>query len=242
MGMSGSDRPPTATKTGDLVATGGRDLTSAEGGRGSWKQNPEAVKADILRVAREEFSANGLSGARIDHIASRTRTSKRMIYYYFGDKDGLYRRVLEEAYRAVRATEADLHLAGLPPADALRALVRHTFNHHQDHPEFIRLVMIENIHHGDHLRQSEVIRSLNTSAIDALAEIYRQGLEQGIFREGLTALDLHWQISALSFFSVSNRATFSMIFGDPLSDPAHRAAFEDKVVEMVLRFVLCPGA
>ncbi|MCF8481829.1 MAG: TetR family transcriptional regulator [Rhodospirillum sp.] len=206
--------------------------------RGSWKQDPDAVKTDILRVAREEFATHGLSGARIDHIAARTRTSKRMIYYYFGDKDGLYRRVLEEAYRTVRGREASLDLAGLPPVEALRKLVGHTFDHHRDNPEFIRLVMIENIHHGAHLAVSDVIRELNSAAIENLEDIYGRGLEAGLFREGLSALQLHWQISALSFFSVSNRATFTLIFGDSLYAPDRRGDMRRDVEEMVLRYVM----
>ena len=78
-----------------------------------WKQNPEAVKSDILRVARTEFARSGLSGARIEDIASGTKTSKRMIFYYFGDKQSLYEAVLEDCYAEVRAGEAELDLEGL---------------------------------------------------------------------------------------------------------------------------------
>ncbi|HKJ62725.1 MAG TPA: helix-turn-helix domain-containing protein, partial [Hyphomicrobiales bacterium] len=95
-------------------------VSEAVSNRQSWKQDPEGVRADILRVALKEFSRNGLSGARMDEIAAKTRTSKRMIYYYFGDKNGLYRRAIEEAYREVRAGEEELHLDHLQPRDALK--------------------------------------------------------------------------------------------------------------------------
>ena len=204
--------------------------------RQSWKQDPEAVRSDILKVAMAEFAANGLSGARMDEIASKTKTSKRMIYYYFGDKSGLYRQALEEAYREVRAGEEKLELQDLSPVEALRKLVEFTFDHHSRNPNFIRLIMIENIHHGEYLEYSEVIRNLNVSAIDKLEMIYRRGLEAGVFREGITPLQLHWQISALSFFNVSNRATFSLIFGDSLLKPEGQKALRQQVVDMVLRF------
>ena len=96
-----------------------------------WKQNPEAVKRDTLRVAMAEFARNGLSGARIDEIAAKTRTSKRMIYYYFGDKEGLYARALEAAYAKVREGEGRLDLGHLPPQAALARLVAFTFDHHR---------------------------------------------------------------------------------------------------------------
>ncbi len=206
--------------------------------RARWKQNPEAVQANILRVAREVFAKKGLSGARVDDIAARTETSKRMIYYYFGDKEGLYRRVLEAAYREVRAGERELDLEGLAPEDALRRLVEFTFDHHHRNPEFIRLVMIENIHRAGYLRQSEVIRDLNRGAIEHLERVLERGRRSGIFRPDADALVVHWQISALSFFNVSNAASFSVIFGDRLTRPSGQKLLRGWVVETVLRSVL----
>src|SRR5512139_1335884 len=106
--------------------------------------DPERTMADIIEVATREFAEKGLAGARIDDIAQAMRTSKRMIYYYFGSKEGLYIRVLEEAYRRMRAIEADLHLDDLSPEDALRKLVGFTVDYQRAHPDFIRLVMTEN--------------------------------------------------------------------------------------------------
>src|SRR5262245_28773044 len=82
-------------------------------------RDPEATKRDILEVATADFARNGLSGSRIDEIAERTRTSKRMIYYYFGGKDGLYLAVLEHAYSRIRRIEAGLSIDHLPPTEAL---------------------------------------------------------------------------------------------------------------------------
>ena len=200
-------------------------------------QDPDGTKRDILETASREFAMNGLSGARIDEIAARTKSSKRMIYYYFGDKDGLYLRALENAYRTVREGEAKLDTDGLPPREALRRLVEFTFDHHHEHEEFIRMVMIENIHHGQYLERSDVIRGLNVTAIDNIASIYGRGVTAGVFRPGLDPLELHWQVSALCFFNVSNRATFSKIFGRDIGAPAELARLRESSVEMVLRFV-----
>jgi len=208
--------------------------------RQNWKRNPARVRANILAVAQKEFAANGLSGARIDEIAAKTETSKRMIYYYFGDKNGLYRHVLEEAYREVRAGEEELDLGNLPAAKALRKLVEFTFDHHAAHPDFIRLVMIENIHDANYLKCSPVIKSLNKAAIEKLEKICRRGQADGIFRSGIEPLELHWHISALSFFNVSNRATFSNIFGDSLTRGNGQKVLREQITQMVLRFVLKP--
>ena len=200
-------------------------------------QDPEGTRRNILEIASEEFALNGLSGARIDEIAARTRSSKRMIYYYFGDKEGLYLAALENAYHRVREGESRLDTEGLTPVEALRRLVEFTFDHHHAHEDFIRMVMIENIHHGQYLAGSEVIRRLNATAIDHIARIYRRGLEAGAFRAGIDPLYLHWQVSALCFFNVSNRATFSKIFGRDIGTSEEQALLRENTVQMVLRFV-----
>jgi AcrR family transcriptional regulator len=200
-------------------------------------QDPEGAKRNILEIASEEFALNGLTGARIDEIAARTRFSKRMIYYYFGDKEGLYLRSLENAYREVREGEAHLDTEGMSPIAALSRLVEFTFDHHHRHEEFIRMVMIENIHQGQYLEKSQVIRELNVTAIDHISRIYSRGVEEGVFRTGLDPVELHWQVSALCFFNVSNRSTFSMIFGRDFGTPAQLERLRSNTVEMMVRYV-----
>jgi AcrR family transcriptional regulator len=201
-------------------------------------QDPEGVKRNIVEIATEEFALNGLAGARIDEIAERTRFSKRMIYYYFGSKEDLYVAVLENAYRMVREGEAKLDVKGLPPIEALRKLVEFTFDHHHQHEDFIRMVMSENIHHGAYLDRSKAIRQLNVSAIDTIASVYKRGVARQVFRKGLDPIELHWQVSALCFFNVSNRATFSKIFGHDFGAPKMLASLRRNVVDMVLRYVV----
>src|SRR5215207_5590870 len=153
-------------------------------------QDPEGTRRNILEVASKEFALNGLSGARIDEIAARTRSSKRMIYYYFGDKEGLYLSALENAYRLVREGESKLDIAGLTPLEALRKLTEFTFEHHHKHEAFIRMVMIENIHHAEYLEKSKVIRDLNVTAIGTIETLYQRGLSEGLFREDLDPVEL----------------------------------------------------
>ena len=199
--------------------------------------DPARTMAGILEVATTEFAAKGLSGARIDAIAAATQTSKRMIYYYFGSKEGLYVAVLEESYRRMRQIEAAQHLDDLEPEAALRRLVEFTFNHHSGNPDYIRLVMTENMERGAYLAQSKTIQELNVPAIEAIARLYQRGVEQGIFREGLDPVDIHASISALTFFNVSNQHTFGLIFKEDARTAQAIAARRSSITEMVLRFV-----
>lgn len=199
--------------------------------------DPERTMANILEVATAEFADKGLSGARIDEIAAATRTSKRMIYYYFGSKEGLYVAVLEEAYSRIRHIESELHLEDLPPEDALRKLVGFTFDYQLENPDFIRLVMTENINRGEFLAQSRKIQQLNVPAIVAIRDVYERGVKARVFRKDVDPVDLHMSISALCFFNVSNRHTFSLIFKRDLESPRAISARRDSIIEMVVRFV-----
>jgi len=199
--------------------------------------DPERTKADIMDVAAAEFGEKGLAGARIDEIAALTQTSKRMIYYYFGSKEGLYLAVLEESYRKVREIESELHLEDLEPEQALRRLVAFTFDHHLSHENYIRLVMTENIHRGQYIAQSKRIQELNVTAIAAIRQLYQRGVKSGVFRPGLDPVDIHASISALSFFNVSNRHTFGVIFKLDTRSPAYIAHRRDSVIEMIVRFM-----
>lgn len=201
------------------------------------KRNPEAVKADILKVATEEFATSGYAGARVNLIAERTATSKRMLYYYFGDKEQLYRAVLEAAYREIRIGEQDLSLEDSSPKEALSRLVEFTFRHHAENPQFIKIVMDENIHGGRHLIAKEVFQELNSPAIERVASIYERGVREGCFRPGITPIELHWIISSMAFFNSSNRVTFAQAFGDQLFTYDGQARLCEQIQELVFRYV-----
>ena len=199
--------------------------------------DPARTMAGILEVATAEFAAKGLSGARIDEIASITHTSKRMIYYYFESKEGLYIAVLEEAYRRIRQIEQQLHLEDLAPEEALRKLVGFTVDYQWKNPDFVRLVMNENIHRGEFLAQSKTIQGLNIPVVHAIQHVYERGVEQGVFRRNLDPLDLHMTMSALSFFNVSNHHTFSLIFKYSLENESNYKSRRESIMETMVRYV-----
>jgi AcrR family transcriptional regulator len=216
------------------AATTASKKTRAEPSR---TNDPARTMADILEVATREFAEKGLAGARIDAIAEAMRTSKRMIYYYFGSKEGLYLAVLEESYRRMRAMEAEAHLDDLAPEDALRKLVGHTLDYQWAHPEFARLVQGENIQRAQYLARSKSIRKLNVPAIEGLRRVLERGQKEGVFRAGIDPVDLHMSISALAVFHVANRHTFSLIFERDFESPRALVARRDSIIEMVVRFV-----
>lgn len=199
--------------------------------------DPDRTMANILQVATAEFADKGLAGARIDEIAALTNTSKRMIYYYFGSKEGMYVAVLEDAYRRIRRIESELHLEDLAPEEALRTLVGFTVDYQLANPDFIRLVMNENMHRGEFISRSTTIQELNIPVIHAVRDVYQRGVASGVFRPDVDPVDLHMSISALCFFNVANQHTFGAIFKRSLDSADATAARRASIIEMIVRFL-----
>jgi AcrR family transcriptional regulator len=205
--------------------------------------SPRARDADrsreaILAAARDEFAAHGLGGARVDRIAERAGVNKKLLYYYFDDKDTLFRAVLEEAYRDIRQAEQQLHLAQLPPAEAVRRLTEFTWNYYLEHPEFLTLLNSENLHRARHIQASERAQSLNSPLIRTLGEILERGRAEGVFRGGVDPMQLYISIAGLSYFYLSNNHTLSAIFGRDLMSAKARQQRLSHVCEVVLGYLL----
>jgi len=195
------------------------------------------TRADILQVARREFADRGYAGARVDEIAARTRTTKRMIYYYFGGKEQLYLAVLEQAYSEIRAVEQTLDVEHLDHVAAIRRLAELTFDHHEAHPDFIRLVSIENIDRGEHIAKTTLLANVNTTAIDVIGRILEAGRQAGVFTREVDALDMHMLISSFCFFRVANQHTFGAIFGRTLTDRRRRAHYRRMLGDVVVAYL-----
>ena len=205
--------------------------------RKSRKNNPEKTRENILQEAIVEFVQQGLAGARVDAIAERIHTSKRMIYYYFGSKEQLYVEVLEKLYGDIRTTESRLHLAELAPVEAIRRLVEFTFDHHDRNVDFVRIVCIENIHNAEYVKRSDAIKALNNTILDTLGGILQRGADEGLFRRGIDALDVHLLISSFCFYRVSNRHTLGEIFQIDLPDETIKQRHREMICESVLRYL-----
>ncbi len=203
-------------------------------------RDPERTRQEILDVALSEFARNGYSGARVDEIAARTRTTKRMLYYYFTNKEQLYIAVLERAYATARDAERQQDVDHLDPVPAIRTLAELTFDHHESHQDFISLVAIENIHRGEFIAKSPAIAELNSPAVDLIARILERGRAAGVFRRQVAAIDVHMMISAFCFFRVSNQHTFGALFGVDMLDPARRDHYRQMIGDMVVSYLAAP--
>lgn len=201
------------------------------------QRDADRSQAQILTAACDEFSELGFDGARMEGIAARAGVNKRLIYYYFKDKDQLFQAVLEQAYRHIRNAEQQLRLLDLPPADAVRRLVEFTWDYSLKHPEFKSLLASANLHKARHLRESQA-RELNSPVIATLGQVLERGRREGVFRGGIDPTQLYISIASLVFFYLSNYYTLSAIFGRDLLSPRARQERLAHMSDLILGYVL----
>jgi AcrR family transcriptional regulator len=212
-------------------------MTQEEPMLGVRRRDAERTRAELLDVATEEFAERGYSGARVDEIANRTRTTKRMIYYYFGGKEQLYLAVLERAYAEIRAAERAVDVDHLDPVAAVRRLAEVTFDHHEAHPAFIKLVGVENAQYAKHMTHVANLVDLNSSAVALLDGVLERGAADGVFRSDVDPLDVHMLISSFCFFRVANRHTFGALFDRDLLDPERRVFYRTMLGDLVTGYL-----
>ena len=200
-------------------------------------RDAERTQAAILAAATREFARHGLGGARVDRIAAGAKTNKRMLYYYFGNKESLFRAVLEGAYARIRAAEKDLQMQDVAPAEGVRRLIEFTWTYYLAHPEFMTLLNSENLHRARHLKTSRHVRAMNSPLIDTLAQVLAAGARCGAFRAGVDALQLYVSIAALSYFYLGNNHTLSAVFGRDLATPRARRERLAHMADVILGYL-----
>ncbi|PRY25531.1 TetR family transcriptional regulator [Aliiruegeria haliotis] len=201
-------------------------------------RDAEATKARILLAAKHEFAENGLGGARVDEIAQRANSNKRMIYHYFGNKDALFQAVLVQAYVDIRSAEQELELDHLSPEDALIRLVTFTWSYYLDNPEFLTLVNSANLHKGRHLEGSDTIRTVSRRFVGMVKAILDRGVADGTFRPGVDPVQLNITIAAIGYYYLTNRFTGSIQFERDLMAPdtlRERLSFNIETVLSIVR-------
>ena len=205
-------------------------------------RDPEGMQRRILQAATGEFATHGYGGARVERISRAAGTVDRMLYYYFGSKEGLFRSVLERSYEELGAAEQQLRLAQTEPVEGMRQLIAFTWTYYLRHPEFIRLLNTENLHGGAHMRHSKRVKSLSFPLLSIIADLLRRGEAQGVFRVGIDARQVYLTIAALAYFYLSNRHTLSRFLDLDLMAAPQRKRWLEHITGLVLGHLQAPPA
>ena len=224
---------PTKTRTASPRAASARKT-------GVREQAAQTTRDNILKAATKVFARYGYEGGSVEKISKAAKSFDRMIYYYFGSKEGLFIEVLEETYRRMNDAESKLDLDTAKPVEALQAVIRFVVGYYRKNPEFITLLNTENLHKGKHISKSMRAREYSSPAIEVIRRVLESGQAQGLFRKDVSARDVYLLIAATGYFYMSNRHTLSACLGEDLETPDALAHWESFVIDSVLRTV-APG-
>ena len=224
---------PTKTRTASPRAASARKT-------GVREQAAQTTRDNILKAATKVFARYGYEGGSVEKISKAAKSFDRMIYYYFGSKEGLFIEVLEETYRRMNDAESKLDLDTAKPVEALQAVVRFVVGYYRKNPEFITLLNTENLHKGKHISKSMRAREYSSPAIEVIRRVLESGQAQGLFRKDVSARDVYLLIAATGYFYMSNRHTLSAFLGEDLETAEALAHWESFVIDSVLRTV-APG-
>jgi AcrR family transcriptional regulator len=216
-----------------------RQRTSAPKGR---KRNPARTRETILKAAIAEFCSNGFTGARVETISARSGTNMRLLYHYFGDKEGLYTAVLDRVYTQVRAEERRLDLGSVDPIDGMMRLIDFTFGFFAQHRDYISLLNNENLLRGRFVKKSRAVRPLTLPLLATIKDLLERGHKAGAFRADVDPTQLYVSITALSYFHVSNRYTLSAMFGRDLGAENWMAQRRAHAQSLILTWLAKPAA
>ena len=201
------------------------------------RRDAAATRERVLQAALAEFCEKGFGGARTAQIAARAECNIRMLYHYFGNKEGIYVAALEHVYAQLRAEEEKLDLLHLGPKEGMAALVEFTYDHMLSHQEFINMIGIENIQQGKFLRRSKAVPQRAMPLVKSIKTLLREGQQQGIFQENIDPVQLYISILSLSYLHISNKHTLSITFGEDLTDVEWLAARRKHVREMIMGYL-----
>ncbi|EJE54463.1 transcriptional regulator [Acidovorax sp. CF316] len=221
---------PTKTRTASTRAPSTRRT-------GVREQAAQTTRDNILKAAIKVFARYGYEGGSVEKISKAAKSFDRMIYYYFGSKEGLFIEVLEEIYRRMNDAETTLEIRLETPVEALKAVVRFVSQYYRKHPEFVTLLNTENLHKGKHISKSMRAREYSSPAVSVIEQVLAAGVASKEFRADLRARDLYLLIASMGYFYQSNRYTLSAFLGEDIDQPEAVAHWDEFMIDTVLRTV-----
>lgn len=201
-------------------------------------RDPVGTAQRIVDAATAEFARWGYEGARIERIVAAARCNMRMIYHYYGDKEGLYRAVLEHIYEDIRDKERKLEFDHLDPLDGIAALVDFTFSHFAENREFARITLDENLRRGSHIgRSKQRIAQMSSPLIGQVRSLLKRGTAAGVLRADVDPLQLYVTIVALSCHHINNHYTLSATFDTDIGSPGWLSKRRNHARDVVLSYL-----
>lgn len=183
------------------------------------RRNPARTKENLLQAGIKWFSARGYDGVAVDEIVDQAGCNKRMLYHYFGNKDGLYVEVLREVFGKLENIELEGTAETSTTEDAIREILACYFDFLQQNPDFVNLLMWENLNQARFLDAHPNLLSKHP-ILQRLDEILKRGRLRGEIEGAPDSRHLLVLLIGVCFIYVSNRHTLHHTLGLDLGRPS----------------------
>ena len=193
--------------------------TSARPGRA---RDPARTRGSLLAAGVRLFAERGYHGVSVDEIVGQARCNKRMLYHYFGDKEGLYVEVLRAVYARLEASEMSPLPARGTTEQKIRKLIARHFDYLVHNPDFVKLLLWENLNEGRLLAKHPGLLS-KAPVIERLQSILEHGRERGELVWSGDVRHLLVLMMGMCFIYCSNRYTLRQAGGLDVLRPRVRA-------------------
>ena len=191
--------------------------------QGPRRRDAAASKQRLLAAAAAEFVAHGGAGARVDRIAADAQANKRLIYDYFGDKDGLFDAVLDSfTAEAVGAVPID--------GNDLPGYAGRLFDYHYDHPHLLRLVTWARLEGRSTPAAHEQRKTSYLRRTNAIKAAQQAGIVT-------TAIDAAQILDLVESLAVGWTSAARGVLADSQQLKRERTAHRDAITEAVRRIV-----
>jgi AcrR family transcriptional regulator len=204
------------------------------------RRNPDRTRRRLLDASIRLFVAHGYNGVSVDQIVAAARVNKRMVYHYFGNKTGIFEAALADVYSRIEKVEFNALDSGASATEKLRQLLRGYFSFLEQHPEFTKLLLWENL---ERRRAAKLKQYLTKDPfISRFRATVDDGIRAGELRADLDVPHLLIHFIGLCFIYHSNRFSLSQGLKMDLGDARVREAGLEQVLSLVFQGIAGPRA
>lgn len=199
-------------------------------------RDPIRTKQNLLTAGTRLFASRGYHGVAVDEIVAAAGCNKRMLYHYFGDKEGLYTAVLQAVYARLEQVEMQPMAGDAATADVVREIMARYFDFLSHDPEFVNLLLWENLNEGRILAHHPHLLT-KAPAIAKLREVLEAAKRRGQIGEVADVRHLLILMIGMCFIYFSNRYTLRQSIGLDLDRPSVRAEGLRTAQQMFLAYL-----
>jgi len=176
-------------------------------------RDADRTRAALLKAGLREFAQNGFSGGRLERIVKAAGCNIRMVYHYYGGKEGLYLAILEAASDQMRQAEAGLDIDLDRPLVGMLELMRFSYEFFERHPLVEALFRTEDLMSGKRAARLSPMAKDVQSRLRLIEDLIVSGQAKGLFRDDLDPIQIHMTITALSRFRLGSTQSQAMQTG-----------------------------